>query len=189
MADVDKLIDLFVEKINASTLELFFEEDVPAFLREGDPDEYGLCKWKVRKKSFLDRVIELEKRLPVRFPDSYRSLISRYLFPAFEIGPIMLFANTGENTFWELSTRLFEDEYMSPFLLQRGFLQFGNPYFYDYDPVCFDSSRPVGREYPIVRIDHEEILCDSTIETVDDISTSFTDFVRDFIDGRISMSR
>jgi hypothetical protein len=31
---------------------------------------------------------------------------------------------------------------MSPHLLTAGFLQIGNPFFYNYDPVCFDTKSP-----------------------------------------------
>jgi hypothetical protein len=93
----------------------------------------------------------------------------------------MFFANTGEDKFWELGARLFLDPHMSPALLQAGFLQFGNPYFYNYDPVCFDCKGP-GLEKRIVQIDHEEILCNDRIQIAREIAPSFPDLLRALLD-------
>jgi hypothetical protein len=185
MNHIDKTIDLFVEKINAKEMETIVD-DVPVFLRDGECDENALfIKWKIRKRDLLSRITEVEKRLPKIYPPSYHSLVSRYAFPAFEIGPIILLANTGEDVYWEGMTKIFEDEFMSSFLFQNGFIQFGNPHFGDYDAICFDTNRPRGQEYPIVQIDHEAILCDSEIQVVKEISSSFFDFANDFINGRL----
>ena len=88
----------------------------------------------------------------------------------------MFFANTGQKNHWELSERLFADRHMSPVLLERGFIQIGNPQFYNYDPVCFDSNGTKG-EHPIVTLDHEEILQRRKISIVREISSSFVDFL------------
>ena len=183
MAVIDHTIDLFVQRINSSDMEPFDEDEVPIFLREGDWDEHGHYKWKVRRKDLRGRITDLEKRLPSGFPPSFRSLITRYAFLPFEVGPIMLYGNTGEDTSWELTTKMFSDSFMSSFLLQRGFIQFGNPYFYNYDPVCFDSTRAVRSEYPIIQFDHEAILCNSKVHVVKKISPSFLEFAEEFING------
>ncbi|HMK23065.1 MAG TPA: hypothetical protein VK466_12085, partial [Terriglobales bacterium] len=106
---------------------------------------------------------------------------SSYSFPAFEFGSFMYFANTGHDTFWELGTRLFADPHMSPFLLEAGFLQFGNPHFYNYDPVCFDTN---GRteEYRIVQLDHERILQKHGLNVVKPIARSFVEVLQKSID-------
>ena len=89
----------------------------------------------------------------------------------------MFYAHTGEDTFWELGKRLFSDKHMSPHLLVAGFLQIGNPFFYNPDPVCFDcnSARPESR---IVQLDHEAILQRGEMEIVKETAPSFVDFVR-----------
>jgi len=89
---------------------------------------------------------------------------------------MVFFANTGESTFWELEKRLFKDEHMSPHLLRAGFLQIGNPFFSNYDPVCFDCKSP-GIEKRIVQLDHESILQQGTMTVVKQIASSFVDFV------------
>ena len=102
--------------------------------------------------------------------------VSRYSFPAFEVGDLMLFANTGQSVRWELSDRIFADPYMSPVLLKAGFIQIGNPFFDNYDPVCFDTNA-AKREYPIVQLDHEVTLQSGGVKVVKQIAPSFIDFV------------
>ena len=88
----------------------------------------------------------------------------------------MFFANTGEDTFWELGKRLFQDKHMSPQLLEAGFLQIGNPFFYDYDPVCFDT-KSARIEKRIVQLDHEAILQHSEMHVVKEIAPSFLELI------------
>lgn len=43
----------------------------------------------------------------------------------------------------------------------------------DYDPVCFDISVRNNRDYRVVKIDHEEILCNYRVKVVSEIAPSF----------------
>jgi hypothetical protein len=83
----------------------------------------------------------------------------------------MFFANTGEDTFWEVGKRLFQDKHMSPQLLKAGFLQLVNPFFSNYDPVCFDSNSP-SLEMRLVQLDHEAILQRGEIKIVKEVARS-----------------
>ena len=48
----------------------------------------------------------------------------------------------------------------------------------DYDPVCFDlSSRKKGGEYRIIKIDHEEILCNDRLRIVSELAPTFEQLV------------
>jgi len=58
-------------------------------------------------------------------------------------------------------------------LIPNGYLQFGKGPDMDYDPVCFDISSRKNRDYRIVKIDHEDILCNSRIKVVAEIAPSF----------------
>ena len=122
------------------------------------------------------RIEQLEKRTGRSFPPCCQYLLTNYSFPAFEFGPMMFFANTGEDTFWELEKRLFEDKHMSPHLMTAGFLQIGNPFFYNYDPVCFDTKSP-RIEKRIVQLDHEAILQHGEMNVVKEVAPSFVDFM------------
>lgn len=44
----------------------------------------------------------------------------------------------------------------------------------DYDPVCFDiRSRTKSKDYRVVKIDHEEILCNNRVKVVSELAPSF----------------
>ena len=179
---IDKLIDRFVDQINKSEKEKLEPNEVPFFLRSGEPDEYGDYDWKICESDCKEWVDPLMHKLPKRFPPSFYSLLSRYAFPAFEFSSIMLFANTGKNSYWELTNRIFLDQYMSTFLLNNGYIQFGNQYYGSYDPVCFDINRKRS-EHPIVLIDHAWINHRVTpkISIIDEIAASFIDLVENHL--------
>ena len=62
------------------------------------------------------------------------------------------------------------------------FSQFARPEDGSYDPICFDARRRVNnREYPIVRLDHEEILSNNRIGPPTTVSHSFYRFVSDVV--------
>jgi hypothetical protein len=108
---------------------------------------------------------------------SYRDLLVRYSFPAFEFGPLMFFANTGEEIRWELATKLFADRFMFPKLLEARYIQIGNPYFDNYDPVCIESPPGVA-EGRVVQLDHEEILIRDERQIVREIALGRLSAVR-----------
>src|SRR6185436_3695711 len=96
---IETLIDRFVAHVNASERETMESEEVPSFLRDGE-SELGV-RWKIVKSDNSAHVAALAARLPGRLPPSFDYLVSNYCFPAFEIGGLMLFANTGAQTPWE----------------------------------------------------------------------------------------
>lgn len=172
--NVERLVDCFVDHINSGEREGVEPDEVPSFLRDGD-SEWGV-RWKIVRADNSAHLAALTERLPARLPPSFQYFVSNYSFPAFEVGGLMLFANTGQRIRWELSERIFADPYMSPVLLKAGFIQIGNPFFYNYDPVCFDTTS-ARREYPIVHIDHEGALQSGRIRIVRALAPSFVDFM------------
>jgi hypothetical protein len=49
---------------------------------------------------------------------------------------------------------------LSEVLLPARYVQIGRPDTGSFDAICFDSNEPAqDREYRIVQVDHEEILC------------------------------
>ena len=155
-----QLVDMFVERNNASHRE-----------------PQALEGWRIRRSDNVARIGVLEKRTGVRFPPSFRDLLSRYSFPAFECGSMLFFANTGEDVPWELATRLFLDPHLSPVLLRAGYLQIGNPAFFNYDPVCFAPGKAT-EERRIVQLDHETMLQFGKLRIVREIASSFIELMR-----------
>jgi hypothetical protein len=180
--DVASLVDAFVERINAQPREPKALDEVPPFLRENADDSQpdvidGCTNWRIVKCDNSRRLDELQKRTGRSFPPSFEYFVDHYAFPAFEFGSVMFFANTGMDTYWELEKRLSQDPHMSPQLLEAGFLQIGNPFFYHYDPVCFECNGP-RIEKRMVQLDHEAILQQRRMIAVREIASSFVEFLR-----------
>ena len=178
---VRTVVDAFVDKINSGLRELQPCDEVPESLREASSERDGVpdswTEWRIVSADNRERIELLQDRIGRRFPPSFLDLVSRFSFPAFEHGPLLFFANHCEETFWDLSRKLFLDPTMSPALLSAGFIQIGNPMFYNYDPVCFDCN--LGMSEPrLVQLNHEAILCDSKIEIVREIAPSFIDILK-----------
>ena len=124
----------------------------------------------------------LEARLPKRFPVSFRSLLMRYAFPSFDAGGLSFFSNTGIASNEELSVAIFNDRNIAAATLNAGYIQFARSETQNYDPVCFDARRArSNREFPLVRLDHEEILCRERILVTAKLADSFYLFVADFV--------
>ena len=63
-------------------------------------------------------------------------------------------------------------------LIPAGLIQFGNGPVGDHDPVCFDTSkRYKDGDYRIVKLDHEEILCNYRLREVAELAPSFKELV------------
>ena len=73
---------------------------------------------------------------------------------------------------------------MAPTLLEAGYIQFGRGPDSDFDPVCFDlkSRKKYNRECKIVKLNHEEILCNNRIKVVSELAASFEQLVRNTIE-------
>jgi hypothetical protein len=173
----DLAIDLFVDRVNRSAREPLPVDEVSEFLRDGPPLSDGWeVSWAIRRPLSLCAWIDaFEARLPGRLPRSYRSLVTRYVFPSFEVGRVRLFANTRAELpeGLELIEAVFYDPHLCTPLLAAGLVQFGRATG-SYDPVCFDlRKRANSGECPIVHVDHEEALIHDRIEVVAELAPSF----------------
>ena len=175
--NVDELVDVFVSYLNAAGFEPKFLDEVPEELRTSRA-EYDTFHWQIRPASSNPWVETLVEKLPQGWPKPFRSLIDRYRFLSFEIGPLMLFANSGHELFYELADRIFKDKGIFPTLHKNGFLQCGLPHETNYDPVCFDMKRRSRADAPIVQLDHEQLLQWSRIRVVREIAPSFAQFMQ-----------
>ncbi|MBX7172499.1 MAG: SMI1/KNR4 family protein [Pyrinomonadaceae bacterium] len=145
--NVHEIIDKFVENINSH--ETNFQ--------------------RTAKSDWID---EFETNLPKRLPVSFHSLISRYSFNSFDYNGLLFFANNNSDE--NLSIVVFKDRFISELTLQDGFIQFARPDDGSYDPICFDTNISRSRrEFPIVRIDHESILCRNKVQILETVSDSF----------------
>jgi hypothetical protein len=129
-------------------------------------------------------IVDLEAKLPKLLPASFRSLLARYSFSAFDAGALSFFANLGDGSDQDLGVAIFKDGIIADSTLKSGYIQFARPVSGSYDPVCFDANHsPKNREFPIVRLDHEEILSRDRILVSENIADSFIRYATD-IAGR-----
>src|SRR5215813_11344589 len=131
----------------------------------------------IREEDNNSRLEIFERKLPKRLPHSLVSFLSRYSFPAFDVGGISLFG-------WDSDSNAYIEEALaakgslSELLLPAGYVQIGRPDTGDFDAVCLDMNEDVqNREYRIVRVDHEQILCNWRIRVSGELSPSFIKFV------------
>jgi hypothetical protein len=114
----------------------------------------------LRREDNEARLRVFEEKLPRRLPPSFASLLSRYSFPAFDVLGMSLFG-------WDSESNPYAEEAsaakgsLSELLLPAGYVQIGRPDTGDFDAICFDlNDQNQHREYRIVQVDHEDILCD-----------------------------
>ena len=161
MAKVDQLVDRFAAKLSSLGVTQMTEI-------KGAP-------W----------IEDFEKKLPKALPRSYRSLATRYAFRSFDLRGITLFGNSGvsKDSAGDLVVASLADKHLTDTLLPSGYVQIGRPDTGDYDPICFDTNRSKqNREFSIVRIDHEEILCNYRIKVRAEIASSFLAFIQEYLE-------
>jgi hypothetical protein len=126
----------------------------------------------------IDWIDPILKRFPAKYPPSFLSLISRYVYDSFDINEICLFANHGDKSHYDLSEAVFKDKLIFQTTTANGFMQFSKPSDGSYDPICFDiRKRKKFGEYKVVRLDHEKILQFEEIKVVKNIAESFVEAI------------
>ncbi len=145
---------------------------------------YGEKHWQPLKvetpRSALDSIYA---KLPARFPPLYERLVLSYRWAEVDLGTYRLVANPPGSGVDGLFREMSGDEGLTESLLPAGYIQFGKGPDVNYDPVCFDlNARRKNREFRIVQIDHEEILCNYRIKVVDELAPSFEQLVKHTIE-------
>jgi hypothetical protein len=151
----DNIVDNFVEKLQSN----------------------GIA---IQSHAGIDWIEKIIRRLPARFPPTFMSLISRYIFDEFEVEKLWFFANRGDQDWEELSQAVFRDKIIFKTTSTKGFLYFSRSADGSYDPICFDMRDRKKREYPVVRLDHESILISETIKIIENVYPSLLEFMKDY---------
>jgi hypothetical protein len=131
----------------------------------------------IRDEDNKSRLRLFEAKVPKRLPQSFASFLSRYSFPAFNVGGISLFG-------WDSDSNAYTEEAsaakgsLSELLLPAGYVQIGRPDTGIFDAVCFDlNEQNQNREYRIVQVDHEDILCNWRVRVSGELWPSFIKLV------------
>jgi hypothetical protein len=153
-------------------------------LRIVDPDQYGWIEWRPAKITSDPKLLDpLYAKLPARFPPLYEQLVLSYRWAEVDLQSFRLLANPPGANLSGLLAEVEKDEGLTESLIPAGYIKFGKGPDMDYDPVCFDiKSRTKRKDYRIVKIDHEEILCNRRVKVVAELAPSFEDLLRKTIE-------
>jgi hypothetical protein len=148
-------------------------------LAVGESDPYGFKQWQATEISTPDSCLQkLYAKLPGPFPPLFERLVLSYRWAEVDLHSYRLLANPPGQGLDGLLDQMSRDSGLWDALLPAGYLQFGRGPDIDYDPVCFDlgSKNKVG-DCRIVKIDHEEILCNYRVKVISELAPSFEDLV------------
>lgn len=151
----------------------------------GDSDLGDFKHWEPLKMETAPRQLEdVYAKLPAHFPKLFERLVLSYRWAEVDLGTYTLLANPPGPYLNGLFDQISKDSSPWEVLVPAGFIQFGKGADLDYDPVCFDiKTRKQGGDCRIVKIDHEEILCNSRVKVVAELAPSFYQLVLQTIDG------
>ncbi len=188
----NELIERFVasfEKLDGPLTTSKEVDPVAWELRVVEPDEWGDFDWKPLKKT-ADRAMldPIYAKLPAKFPPLFELLVLSYRWPRVYLPSFSLLPNPPGPDLSGLLSEISRDPAIWEALIPAGYIQFGRGPDMDYDPVCFSvRSRTKKKDYAIVKIDHEEILCNNRVKVVAELAPSFEQLVLDTVEdtGRI----
>lgn len=132
-----------------------------------------------------DALSGLYQRLPAKFPPLYEQLVLSYRWPEVDLDLVTLLANPAGPDLSGLLREIFRDPGLVDVLLPNGLLPFAKAGGGNYDPVCFDMrARGKQGDAPVVRIDHEEILCNRRVRVTGQVAPTFRGLVEAIIGVR-----
>ena len=138
-------------------------------------NDNDIQQWRPLKISTEPSILdELYTKLPGRFPPLYERLVLSCRWAEVDLGTYRLLANPPGPDLSGLFQKISNDQGLWDALVPAGYIQFGKGPDMDYDPVCFDKkSQDKSGECRIVKIDHEQILCNYRVKVVAELSPSF----------------
>lgn len=186
MKSYEKLLDRFVVSFDKFHEMIAIEDIDPVAwqLGIGEADKSGWKEWRPMKLTTPPSALEpIYAEVPARFPRLYEDLVLSYRWAEVDLGRYRLLANPpGQDLFGLLHT-MSRDVVLWKALLPAGFIPFAKGPDLDYDRVCFDiGTRRHGGDCRIVKIDHEEIICNNRIKVVAELATGFVQLVMDTIE-------
>jgi len=180
------LVECFVasfEKLDDMTV--FKETDPIAWqLSVGSAGQYGFRHWRPKRVSTSKTLLEpIYSQLPAPFPPLFKRLVLWFRWAEVDLQVCRLLANPPGPDLAALFQQISGDPTLWKYLREGGYIQFGRGPDIDYDPVCFDTnSWKNSQDYKVVKIDHEEILCNDRVKIVAELAPSFRELMLFTID-------
>lgn len=171
------LVDRYVSSFE-KLADLEFYKDlnpIAGQLATGEEDGFGCYRWKpVRAPLSVSALERIYASLPGRFPPLFEILLLSYRWAEVDLGQYRLIPNPPGLDLSGFLAQMSKDRGICEFLKPAGYLQFGKGPDNDYDPVCFDiRSRKKNRDCRVIKVDHEEILCNRRVKIVSELAPSF----------------
>jgi hypothetical protein len=183
----DLLLKQFIVKFEQLDELVANEFDPIAWqLRTGPADQYGYQAW--RPIEAITDAASLEPiyaKVPARFPRLFERMLLSYRWAEVHLPSFTLFGNPPGTDLSGWLKEISRDAILWDFLLRAGYIPFAKGPDMDYDRVCFDlKSRKKNRDAKIVKIDHEQILCNDRLRIVAEVAPSFRELVQQTIDHK-----
>ena len=166
IASFEKLGKLIAEEVS---------DPIAWQLATGDRDQYGCRRWRpIKVHTEFSSFEPIYSLLPARFPPLFERLVLSYRWAEVDLQSYRLLANPPGHGLGALLQQMSKDAIMWKCLLEVGYIQFGKGPDIDYDPICFDiGARRKDKDCSIVKIDHEQILCNGRVTIVAELAPSF----------------
>jgi hypothetical protein len=182
----NELLRRFVDKFEELSGLLFYPATDPVAreFRTGETDGWGPEeKWRPLQITTAPSALDgLRAKLPARIPELFEHLLLNYRWAEVDLDFFTLTANPLGNDLSRWFDEASRDRFLWNFHLRSGYIPFGKGHDMDYDRICFETkSRKKGDECRIVKIDHEEVLCNERIKIVREMAPSFRSLVEQTI--------
>ena len=185
-SQLDLLLSQYVASFEKLDEMSGFPEIYPitSALAVSGPNEFGMVRWRPCRTDPEPALLEPHyAKLPARFPPLFERLLLTFRWADVDLQSYTLLANPPGPDLGAFFSGISKDAGLWKALIPAGYLRFAKGPDIDYDPVCFDmNSRKKSREMRVVKIDHEEILCNHRIKVVGELAPSFEAVVQDTID-------
>ena len=153
-------------------------------LSTGESDQLGNKQWRpIRVGTDRALIAQIYSSLPARFPPLFELLLLSYRWAEVDLRFYRLLANPPGRDLAGFVQQMSKDLALWKCLKRGGYMQFGRGSDIDYDPVCFDlKSRKRSGDCRIVKIDHEQILCNDRVKVAAELAPSFEQLMLRTID-------
>jgi hypothetical protein len=182
----DALLERFVGKFEEfGDLDFFPDLDpIAKQLSAGKVDgSDSLERWKPLRVTTEPSALDLlYNGLPARLPKLFERLLLNFRWAEVDLDIYRLTPNPPGTDLSGWLAEASRDNFLWKFLLRSGYIPLGKGPDMDYDQICFETkTRKNGDECRIVKIDHEEVLCDERIKIVRELAPSFRSLVEQTI--------
>lgn len=156
------------------TLKKFVDRFEADFCGELDEEDFFVI-FQASEPSSLAPIYSL---IPGKFPPLYEELVLNYRWPRADVGRYRLLANPPGKDHGGLLEEICRDKALFDFCTRHGYVQFGRGPDICFDPICFDTNNGTDRKnFPVVQLDHEEILCNDRLRVVQVLARNFEELV------------